>query len=521
MPRKPKPKNALSAGERARLYEAELEEKQKRMLSSAEESQTESPVLQKTEENGENAGREEKPAKAERPKKSLPKPQKAIVKADLSIPVGEIRPLHGVCNGPVSYGADISRIFKEMGVPTVRFDGADTPMSGCAVDVSKIFRNPDADPTDEANYDFSITDKYVTAARMTGAEIVYRLGESRDLFDLGRRARRIEDLDTLARVCVNIIRHYNDRWAKGFSLDIKYFELWSRDGSGGESLQEDIEIYRRLAGAVKLYDEDLKVGGMCFGGKVGEVGEFLRYCKKNRVPLDFLTVDCFGGTPEKTLSYLSGVIKSAKNYGDGELEIMVGKWAFAEIGENEDFFEILASDDGRKTDLCKKIIADRYSLKNAAYSAAFLLGLDDLSGISGAFLYDAQPVISPFCSIADRLGEPTKTYYALRAFGELYRAKNKVFCECEVTEGIASPGIYTAAAVSEDGEAYIVIASFDGCGTVDLRIDGISENLYTAEVYMLDGVKNMEPVASAAISGPQKRLVLNLCPYGVAAVKLY
>ena len=43
-----------------------------------------------------------------------------------------------------------------------------------------VFPNPDADPALPASYDFRATDEYIAAVRATGAEIVYRLGESID-----------------------------------------------------------------------------------------------------------------------------------------------------------------------------------------------------------------------------------------------------------------------------------------------------------------------------------------------------
>ena len=96
-----------------------------------------------------------------------------------------------------------------------------------------------------------------------------------------------------------------------------------------------------------------------------------------------------------------------------------------------------------------------------------------------------------------------------------------MLCQCESPEGFGHGGIYAVAAVSESGECYVMIASFDGCDTVDLRLDGIPENVYTAEVFMLDGVKNMESAAQTQLSGIRKRLVLNLSSYGVILVRLY
>ena len=521
MPRRPKPKNTLSAGERVALFEAEKRNADTSPASSAPSATGETRPTFSLPDTTVKTPEGEKAAGVKKVRKPLPKPQCVKVNVDLSIPVGEIAPLHGVCNGPVSYGADISHLFKEIGVPAVRFDSTDTPMSGYAVDISRIFKNFDADPSDEASYDFALTDRYVTAARLAGAEIVYRLGESRDIFEPERGVRIPSDIDTLARVCVNIIRHYNDRWAGGFSLGIKYFEIWSRSLSSG-AFSEDAEIYRRLANAVKLYDEELMVGGMSFS-KHTEAAEFLRYCKKNRVPIDFLTLDCFGNDPEECISRVRAVRRSAAELGYAGLEIMIGKWAFVDTDTDsgKDALSALSVSGEKGAAIRSRMLSDRASLKNAAFSASLMLGLCDSDGVTRAFAFDAQPIVSPFCGICDRGGKPTKQFYALRTFGELYRAGGRVLCSCESPEGFGNGGIYAAAAVSESGECYVMIASYDGCDTVDVRLDGIPESVYTAEVFMLDGVKNMESAATTQLSGIKKRLVLNLSSYGVILVKLY
>ena len=65
------------------------------------------------------------------------------------------------------------------------------------------------------------------------------------------------------------------------------------------------------------------------------------------------------------------------------------------------------------------------------------------------------------------------------------------------------------------------ISSFKGCGTVDIRVEGISDKLYTADVYILDGVKDMSLGDSVALSGMKKRFVLNMSEYGAVMIKLY
>ena len=172
MPRRPKPKDGLTAGERVALYEAVQLERRRRMTDVSEREETVETVTDAVVTSVVEKAPVETASTAQKPKKELPKPQVAVVKVDLAIPVGEIKPMHGMCNGPVSYGADISGLFKEIGVPFVRFDATDTAVSAHAVDVSRIFKDPDADPSDPESYDFETTDRYVEAAMLSGAQII-------------------------------------------------------------------------------------------------------------------------------------------------------------------------------------------------------------------------------------------------------------------------------------------------------------------------------------------------------------
>lgn len=516
MPRKPKPKDGLTAGQRVALYEAELEERRRKMLGEDilegsggavfDESKTVKSI-----ENASEAKEDEK-----RVKKSLPRPQYAMVNVDFSLKMGEIKPLHSMCNGPVSYGADISALFCEMGVPYVRYDCTDSAISSYAVDISRIFRYPDANPSDPESYDFETTDKYVEAAYLAGAKVIFRLGESIDMLGAHKTPRIYDMPDVLARVCVNIIRHYNERWAGGYEFGIEYFELGGLSHDG----ETEFEKYRILANSLKLYNEDLKIGGMSFDLFSGKGREFLRYCKKNRVPLDFITVDCFASDPERAFAELLKLSALKMNLGFEELEIIIGKWGYVDA-ELEGFGSLGKIASNKDRAVFKKLLSEQRGVAGAAYAVAMLLKLQDIDSLKTACFYDAEPVISPFCSIADMFGEPLKPYHGIKAFGELHKAGNRVFAESVQTEGMSHTGVYACAAVSDSGEAYVLVSSFKGCGVVDLRLDGIADNLYTADVYMLDGVKNMSLADSVPMSGMKKRILLNVSEYGAVLIKLY
>ena len=507
MPRKPKPKNTLSAGERAAIYEAEQAQKKSRAKNDSDGQDAAAEIPSPTK----NVVAEEKTP--------LPKPQHATLEVDFSIPVGRVKAMHGFCNGPVSYGADISNLFREIGVPQVRFAETDTALSAYAVDVSRIFKDTSRDPHDSSAYDFSYTDKYITAAYNAGARVIFRLGESVDLLRSGKAAAIPRDIDLFVEISANIVRHYNDYWADGYAFGIEYFEIWSIDR--GQEIEEVCNLYARMASALKLIDSSLKVGG-CGFDSASDIKEFVRYCRRKRAPIDFITVSSFSHDPLLLKNTLADVIPYIHNCGFPNTEIIIGAWNYIDEGSlgKLSLDRVLSGTDLPVCEARRDLFSSQQSVKGAAYALAFMISLGEVNEVSRACYYDAQPYISAWCGISDRFGNPQKPFYAFKAYGEVFRAGNRVYSTCRETEGFAHSGIYALAAEGENA-LYVLISSFDGCGIVDLRLDSIPENIYTADIYMLDGVKDMTLADSVAISGAKKRLLLNISRYGAALVKLY
>lgn len=510
MPRKPKAKDGLTAGERVALYEAQKAQKQARMSNSdinakkAEEAVDSTPKAEKKEP------------------RILPKPQHATVKVDLSLDVGRIKPMHGMCNGPVSYGADISDLFSKIGVPSVRFAGTDTAMSAFAVDISRIFKDPDADPRNADNYDFETTDDYVRAAHDRGARVIFRLGES---FDRYKRKKAIlpNDIDRWCEVAVNVVKHYNDHWAKGFAYGIERFEILECPETVEASMRAELfELYRKLSTIIKMYDSSIKVGGMCFEDE-SVARDFIKFCRKNHAPLDFLTLSSFNSVPTEASEKVKKLIPTLKNLGFNETEIIIGEWAYIpkDVDASTNIAKSIMFNEKASIDKRSRAFGEQSGIKGAAYALSLMLELGHVDEVVSAHLYDAQPAISPWCPICDRFGIPQKTFYAFEMFGDLYRAGNAVYCESEQAEGYAHSGIYAAAARSADGAAYVLISSFEGCGVVDLRLDSIPSEIYAADVFILDGVKNFALGDSVPLTGAKKRLLLNVSEYGAILVKLY
>ena len=103
---------------------------------------------------------------------------------DFASVTGRIKPLHGMCNGPLSPGTDLGDLFIKMGVPCVRFADAGGKQSGLYVNVSSIFPDASADEYDPKNYRFAPTDTLLRAAAESGARIVYALVRAIAVLDM-------------------------------------------------------------------------------------------------------------------------------------------------------------------------------------------------------------------------------------------------------------------------------------------------------------------------------------------------
>ena len=180
--------------------------------------------------------------------------------------IGPIKPLHGVCNSPVAYGDEIPS-FKEAGIPYVRLHDTGGAYGGFRfVDVPNIFRDFTADENDPASYDFAFTDAYLTSLHKSGCDIIYRLGVTiENQFRI--KAYRIDppaDFAKWARICSNIIRHYNDGWANGLHLNITYWEIWNEPENPPMwtgTREQYFELYRVAANYLKQQFPNIKVGG--------------------------------------------------------------------------------------------------------------------------------------------------------------------------------------------------------------------------------------------------------------------
>ena len=264
--------------------------------------------------------------------------QKKEIKLQFDKRCGKIKPLNCINGGPRSGGYnlpfDFTEEYGEMVVPMVR-------TSSCAgeygfnqyVNVHCIFPDFDADETLETSYNFLPTDLYIASIRNAGAAVFYRLGEGREPYARKLYAKAPPSAEKWARICEHIIMHYNEGWANGFKLNIKYWEIWSAPDSvecWSSSRQEYFELYRITANHLRERFPKIKIGAYGGGGfyslnrldateemkgYVPYMQEFFSYitAEETSAPLDFFTWSCYTSNPEE----ISMHAKYARSYLDG------------------------------------------------------------------------------------------------------------------------------------------------------------------------------------------------------------
>ena len=351
---------------------------------------------------------------------------KAII--DFSKNIGKIKPINGVSNGPACHNVDLSEYFKESFIPMVRLHNRDefSNYRRYMIDVSIIFENFDASEYDETNYRFEHTDRLILAADNCEAEIIYCLSESIDHLIGDKCSNPPKKLDKWCRICLQIIKHYNDGWANGYRLGIKYWEIWNEpEGHITEDNQilwsdgtfdQILKLYKKASQMIKEYDNSLKVGGLSFMYNDFAVEPFLKYCNKNKLSVDFLSFHHYASD----LNMLEREAKEARSlldkYGYEKAEIILSEWAIMYLENDDGTYWDFTSNPIHQNDN-NKLYENQKSNLGASFISAFLTKLNDLP-IDKSILYDFDPD-NNLCPLFNKYYEPQKAYYAFREYGAM------------------------------------------------------------------------------------------------------
>jgi len=358
-------------------------------------------------------------------------------------PTGEvIKPIHGLCNGPVSYGGltDLSAEYREIGVPYVRLHDTDWPFPQ-VVDIYQIFRDFSKDENDPANYDFTLTDQYIAAIDKVNAGIIFRLGTSIEHLPNRRYVYAPANNQKWARVAAHIIMHYNEGWASGYHYGIRRWELWNEpedsDGARQQMWIGTKEQYFALYDTVSRYLKDqfgdrISVGGYAScgfygilpGGKGDSDGfvsyfkDFIAYISSHGCTLDFFSYHYYGIDDTVQPLFASYVRQALDEAGYSHAEIIVDEWNYR-FSSVQDFL-------------------DMKNMVGARYVGRMFCAFQD-SRVDIATYYDGQPHMK-WCGLFSRELLKQKPYFVFLLFGKLYALKYRLplTLDCKSFTGLAA-----------------------------------------------------------------------------------
>ena len=437
--------------------------------------------------------------------------------------IGEIRPLHGVNLGPLCYRGmvDLSAYHRELGVPFTRLHDV-VWLNAEAVDIHTIFPDFRDDPERAENYDFRQTDDYLQAIVNVGSQIVYRLGESIEHTPRKYRVHPPPDPEKWAAVCVGIIRHYNEGWAKGFRHLIRYWEIWNepdvRPAMWTGTDEQYFRLYEVTAKAIKARFPEVKVGGPALGHSGGFAGDtfqpsafltnFLAQCRQRGAPLDFYSWHRYTRNPADFARWARAIRRVLDDTGFPRAESHLNEWNYL---PNDDWRPMMKEGAGAPRE---KWFAEMGGPAGATFTAWALISLQD-APVDVANYYTGE--IQGF-GLFDFHGLPKKTFYAMKAFKWLLDTPVRL-----ATRGDLAGRIVICAGTNRDKtEVGILVSNFNSAeAKVELRISPLPWNGPTlCESYLVDGAHDLTKVNEARLEANHVRLSQELKAPSLCFVKL-
>ncbi len=394
---------------------------------------------------------------------------KRIMTVDFSAKSGKMKPVSSVNVGPVTYaglGADFTDEYKEMNIPAVRTHSSTYPTGlGSIVDLHSLFPDFSLDESLEESYSFSSSDAYFSSVRNAGCEIFLCIGETADTYF--SRPDYIASLDPykIARIAEHIIAHYNEGWASGFKLKIKYCEIFPDADKIWQSHSHTEAFYRLytvIATHLKERFPKLKVGGYSSGGfyslnhplssdeekgRVDFLEGFLRYvsAKETAAPLDFFTWKCIADSPEELSLHANYARSYLSQFGFNKAESIVSEFNLVESKN-----------------------AEAKLSRSYPSSLASSLIIAEKSNISAMFYSDLAPY-SPTNAILtlddSRVNRRYASFEVVRAFGELVSLKSALAS----SEDYRRELYLLAASDGELGGILLSTREYDGVLEISIR----------------------------------------------------
>lgn len=445
---------------------------------------------------------------------------KATIQLDTK-KLGRIKQLNGGCLGPKisseNAGQNYRKYFADLHLPITRLHDAPLDNSGLnLVDVPMIFPLFHADANDPANYNFKATDDYIKACLDCGTQVYYRLGGSIDHSYKKYVIDPPADTQKWIEIVSHIIDHYNHGWADGFYYNIKYWEIWnepegiSSAGPGLLSLptmwlgkiEEYHQFYADVAKALKARYPELKIGGPSnCGWGISDIDhrhagkEFLQSVHELGAPLDFYSFHIYACSLDWCAKQFSEIRATLDLLGFENTEIHITEWGYCP----SDGFARMRENNGRDA---ASVYAEKGSSMAGAFINCALIHWQELpieqahhytvSG-GGFGLYD-------MCS-----HQPTKAYYALKAFGEMaFFYPERIAAEIAEFSGEPLPcktqnrefDFQVIAGEDNDGNVAVLVSNYRyGAGSIEFDCSKLGY-FSRAELQIVDDHYDLEGVAT-------------------------
>ena len=381
-------------------------------------------------------------------------------------PIGPIKRMNAVDGAPGRPGTVDFEAWKALEIPYARTHDLDNHAeygAPWALDVTRIFVDFDADENDPKNYRFAETDALVKRIQDAGTKVFYRLGCP---FENQLRKKPVEsgmpkDPEKYARLCGNIIAHYNAGWANGFRYGIEYWEFWNEPDLGcfwAGTRDEFQSLWMTVAKHVKGRFPEIKFGGPAVSGDMGWVDRMIGAFAKEKVPLDFVSWHCYQPSPNyktRFARYVQRARDVLDRHGYTKAESILNEWNYC----------LSMNYPGRRYS------GDVHAGREAAKGAAFVGGVMNIcqDGPLDMLMFYSGIRGRNWNSMFDlRTNEPLPGYYAFYAWKKLVHLGTQVKVSVE-------PGqlecLTAVAAVGKDGRHGLFVSNFTDDGDKVLPVD--------------------------------------------------
>ena len=387
-----------------------------------------------------------------------------VLRFDPSVHGGAFKPMNATNGGPWQkrHASDQYRTnmedYKAARIPFSR--NHDSALIGFyggpySHDITNVFPDFRADENDPASYDFACTDESILIALEAGTETFYRLGQTIENQIKKHGTLPPPDFKKWAVICEHVIRHYNDGWADGFHLNIRYWEIWNEpdldpDDSkdkrmwGGTKAQF-FDFFETAAKHLKACFPDLKIGGPAVSHNEDWAEDFLAEMQERGVPMDFFSWHLYTTDPLQLGAKAGRIRAMMDRHGYRSAESILDEWNYVR-GWTEEYVYSLEAIHGAK-------------------GAAFLMAcisVGQASPVDLLMYYDTRP--SVFNGVFDFYTcRPLKGYYPMNWYGTFYDLAYQIPACNDV------PGLYSLCGCGTDGKLTAVITYYSENDTSEDR----------------------------------------------------